>query len=167
MKHIWKRCIGWILVIQAILAGFTVVYGIFSQVNMLLTHNYIEGYFRISWYIYLGSWVMFALLIRCAVGCIQASIHCKSWRYILSIGCTGMLAYAAPILTFTIYFGRFYPGSPFAIIPLCIAVIGICYRFSTSEMNFYVPALFRLDRKNKERCFDNNNTVQHNPDTRV
>ena len=35
MKRIWKHFIGWVFVMQAILAIFTVVYGIYLQVRML------------------------------------------------------------------------------------------------------------------------------------
>lgn len=150
MKRIWKHFIGWVFVMQAILAIFTVVYGIYLQVRMLVTHSYLNGYFRVSWYVYLGSWVMFVFLIRCAVRCIRASIHYKDWRYVLLTGCNGMLAYAVPILTFTIFFGRFNLGSPFAIIPLCIAIIGIRFKSSDEQTNFYVPAFSWLNRKRQK-----------------
>ena len=150
MKRIWKHFIGWVFVMQAILAIFTVVRGIYLQVRMLVTHSYIDGYFQVSWYVYLGSWIMFAFLIRCAVRCIRASIHYKDWRYVLLTGCNGMLAYAVPILTFTIFFGRFNLGSPFAIIPLCIAIIGIRFKSSDEQTDFYVPAFSWLNRKRQK-----------------
>lgn len=141
MKQVKKHMIGLLIMLYAIWILSIVGRTLIREAIDIFTHNYLPGYFSISWYLYLGSWISCIFFFLSALRCIRASIICKSWKYIFTAGVLGMCGYCVPMITFSIYVKEFYSVLPHGIVPLCIALIGLGLRRSESVSDSYTPLL--------------------------
>ena len=145
MKHIREYVVGISLVAYSIWMLYNVIYGITIQVAQFLDGSIFLEYFAMSWYIYLGSWIMFVFMALSAYRCIRANLSLKSWKYICVAGFFGLLAYCVPMVTFTIYSERFYSALPFSAIPIVIILAGLVCRSEITGTKSYICRPLRYD----------------------
>ena len=135
LKQAKKYTVGAILALYAVWILYVVLSGLAKQAVAFLAHEYLPGYWSTSWYLYIGSWISCALLGVSAYRCIRASLAIRSWKYITLSGVIGFAGYCIPMITFSIYAGRFHTALPYAFAPLCVALAGIACRHGET----YIP----------------------------
>ena len=115
---------------------FTVIHGVSGQLNMIGSEDFSLKYFKRVIYLYIGSWLSYILFFVSAYKCFRACMACKeSARNLMLSGLMGILGYAVPMLTFSIYAGRLQLSGLYILIPLYIFIVGvICSRKRAETM---------------------------------
>lgn len=140
-----------VLLLYSLWNAFVVIRGILSQLTMLFSPDFTLRYIADSWYVYVGSWISYVLLLVSSFRCICAIIRFKSWNSVIMSGIIGQFAYIVPMITFSIYREKLHIGSIYSLTPMCIVFIGIWGNMlHYNNEDEYTPLLARIIHKNSK-----------------
>lgn len=140
--NMWlKKVIGYIIIVYIAWLAHNIVYGTVLQVTYFLSDDFIPELFRITMYMYVGSWMTFVVFIISGVFCVRACLtYTNGAKNLILAGIFGLMGYVFGYIASLINRQRIFIPSVYMLTPMYVLIVGILSRNRSPENTVYIPA---------------------------
>ncbi len=145
MTNWLKRIVGLALVAYIAWLAFNVIYGITVQVIWFCSDSFLLELFKMTMYMYIGSWITYITFILSGILCLRASLsYTGCGKKLVLSGAFGVIGYIVGFITSSIHQQAVHLPGPYILAPIFVLIVGLLSRHRLEENAIYILAFYRF-----------------------